>query len=178
MPDFGYKKLIVYWIATTIYDLTVLFCDRYIDKRSRTHDQMVQAARSGKQNIVEGSVGRSMESNLKLSDVSRNSYGELLEDYEDYLRQHNLSIWDKRDPKVMEIRATRDLPYTTYTSYKTYTSYMTSSEVFANLMITLCYKQLYLMERFIAGNEKRFVKEGGFRENLFKKRLEYRKNRS
>ena len=84
--DFGYKKLIVYWLATTIYDLTVVFCDRYIDKRSRTHDQMVQAARSGKQNIVEGSVGRSMEGNLKLSDVSRNSYGELLEDFEDYLR--------------------------------------------------------------------------------------------
>ena len=89
---------------------------------------------------------------------------------------YGLGIWDKDDSRVREIRATRDLPYTSYTSYTTYTTYTSSPEEFANLMITLCYKQLYLMERFIAGNEQRFIKEGGFRENLFKKRINYRKN--
>ena len=147
---FGYEKLIVYWLATSIYDLTVIFCDRYIDKRSRTHDQMVQAARSGKQNIVEGSLSKSHESNIKLADVSHNSYGELLEDYKDYLRQKGLSQWAKEDPRI-------------------------SHEAFANLMLTLCYKQIYLMSQFLKANQQRFIKEGGFRENLFKKRLEYRK---
>lgn len=174
--SFGYEKLVVYWLATTIYDLTVVFCDRFVDKRSRTHDQMVQASRSGKQNIVEGSVGRSMEACLKLSDVSRNSYGELLEDYKDFLRQHHLAVWPKDDPRILSIRHTPDRPYTTYTSYKSYTTYLASAEAFANLMVTLCYKQLFLMDRFIAANEKRFVETGGFRENLFRKRMEY-KNR-
>ncbi|MBI4973059.1 four helix bundle protein [Candidatus Roizmanbacteria bacterium] len=172
---FGYEKLIVYWIATSIYDLTVIFCDRYIDKRSRTHDQMVQAARSGKQNIVEGSLSKSHESNIKLADVSHNSYGELLEDYKDYLRQKELTQWTKEDPRILQIRKTYDLPYKTYTFYTTYTTYMQNHEAFANLMLTLCYKQIYLMSQFLKANQERFIKEGGFRENLFKKRLEYRK---
>lgn len=176
--SFGYEKLVVYWLATTIYDLTTIFCDRFIDKRSRTHDQMVQAARSGKQNIVEGSVAQSMESNLKLSDVAHNSYGELLEDFKDFLRQKGFPQWDKNDPRILEIRRTPDLSYRTYTSYTTYTTYMANAEAFANLMVTLCYKQLYLMTRFLAANEKRFVEQGGFRENLFKKRMEFRKKNS
>ncbi len=172
---FGYEKLIVYWLATTIYDLTVIFCDRYIDKRSRTHDQMVQAARSGKQNIVEGSLSKSHESNIKLADVSHNSYGELLEDYKDYIRQKGLAQWSKEDPRILSIRRTPDRPYTSYKSYTTYTTYMQNHEAFANLMLTLCYKQIYLMSQFLKANQQRFIKEGGFRENLFKKRLEYRK---
>src|SRR3989338_6564491 len=93
----GYKSLIVYWLATDIYDLTVIFCNRYIDKKSRTTDQMIQAARSGKQNIVEGSLEPSVESNIKLTGVARASYGELLEDYKDYLRQSSLPLWAKDD---------------------------------------------------------------------------------
>ena len=177
-PGFGNEKLVVYWIATTIYDLTVIFCDRFIDKRSRTHDQMVQAARSGKQNIVEGSVGQSMESNLKLSDVSHNSYGELLEDYKDFLRQKELPQWDKEDPRIMQIRRTADLPYKTYKTYTTYTTYMANAESFANLMVTLCYKQLYLMTKYLEANQQRFIQTGGFRENLFKKRMEYKRKNS
>lgn len=171
---FGYEKLIVYWLGTTISDLTVVFCDQHIRKTSRTHDQMVQAARSGKQNIVEGNIGRSMEALLKLADVSRNSYGELLEDYKDFLRQRSLALWFKDDHRVMAIRRTPDRPYTSYKSYRTYTSYMGEPEEFANLMVTLCYKQLFLMERFLQANERRFVAEGGFRERLFKKRIEFR----
>ena len=111
---------------------------------------MVHAARSGKQNIVYGSLSKSHESNIKLADVSNNSYGELLEDYKDYIRQKELTQWSKDDPRI-------------------------SHEAFANLMLTLCYKQIYLMSQFLKANQQRFIKEGGFRENLFKKRLEYRK---
>lgn len=171
----GYEKLIVYWIAMTIYDLTVVFCDCYIDKRSRTHDQMVQAARSGKQNIVEGSVGKSVDTNLKLTGVARNSFAELLEDYKDYLRQKNLVLWSKNDPRVSEIRATKDLQNMTYRSYKTYMSYTNDPESFCNLLVTLCLKEGYLLDRLLAVNEQKFVKEGGFKENLFKKRMEYRR---
>jgi len=170
----GYEKLVVYWIAVTISDLTPIFCEHYIPKFSRTFDQMVQASRSGKQCLVEGNLGRSIESLLKLSDISRNSYGELLEDFKDYIRQHNLTMWPKEDPRVVQIRRTLDLPYKSYKSNKTYTSYMNSPEEFANLMITLCFKQLYLMDKFLLANERRFVKQGGFRENLFKRRLSYR----
>lgn len=170
----GYEKLIVYWLATTIYDLTVVFCDRFIEKRSRTHDQMVQAARSGKQNIVEGSVGKSVDTNLKLTGVARNSFSELLEDYKDYLRQKDLVLWGKDDPRVMQIRAVRDLQNTTYKSYPTYMTYTKDPESFCNLMITLCFKESYLLDRLLAVNEQKFVREGGFKENLFKKRMEYR----
>lgn len=173
----GYEKLVVYWLATTIYDLTVVFCERCIDRRSRTHDQMVQAARSGKQNIVEGSVGKSLETNLKLTGVARNSFSELLEDYKDYLRQKDLVLWGKNDPRVLEIRHTIDQANRLYTSYTTYMSYTKNPEAFANLVLTLCFKEGFLLDRLLAVTEQKFVKEGGFRESLFKKRMEYR-NRS
>lgn len=172
----GYGKLIVYWIATTIYDLTVVFCDHYIDRRSRTYDQMVQAARSGKQNIVEGNIGKSVDTNLKLTGVARNSFSELLEDYKDYLRQKELVLWRKDDPRVCEIRATKDLQNMTYKSYKTYTSYTNDPQSFCNLMVTLCSKGGYLLDRLLAANEQKFIKEGGFKENLFKLRTNYRQN--
>ncbi|MEK7127117.1 MAG: four helix bundle suffix domain-containing protein [Patescibacteria group bacterium] len=174
----GYEKLVVYWLATTIYDLTAVFCDRFIDKRSRTHDQMVQAARSGKQNIVEGNIGKSVETNLKLTGVARNSFSELLEDYKDYLRQHSLPLWGKDDPRVMEIRTTKDLQDTPYKSYTTYTTYINDPQSFCNLLVTLCSKEGYLLDRFLAAVEEKFIKEGGFKENLFKKRLEYRNKNS
>ena len=104
----GYKTLLVYRLAVTIYDFTVIFCDQWIDKKSRTHDQMVQAARSGKQNIVEGSKELSSSSDIYLNSISRSSYAELLEDYEDFLRQRGLPIWVKDDPKVLKIRTFRE----------------------------------------------------------------------
>lgn len=174
----GYEKLVVYWLSATIYDLTAVFCDRYIDKRSRTHDQMVQAARSGKQNIVEGNIGKSVETNLKLTGVARNSFSELLEDYKDYLRQRDLPLWGKNDPRVMEIRNTKDLQYMTYKSYTTYMSYIKDPQSFCNLLITLCSKEGYMLDRLLAANEQKFIQEGGFKENLFKKRMEYRKQNS
>ena len=165
----GYESLVVYWLGVTISDLTAIFTEKYI-KSYRTRDQMNQAARSGKQCIVEGSLENSVEGNLKLTGVAKASYGELLEDGKDYLRQNGLKLWDKDYPRVLQIRATRDLPNMTY---KTYTSYMGEAESFANLLITLCYKQMFLLDRLLAAIEKKFIKEGGFRENLFRKRQEY-----
>src|SRR5690348_9739914 len=97
----GYHKLKSFQVAQLVYDVTVRFCNRYIDKRSRTHDQMVQAARSGVQNIAEGSVasGTSKKTELKLTNVARASLEELRLDYEDFLRQRGLALWDRKDPR-------------------------------------------------------------------------------
>lgn len=108
--------MIVYQQAVIIYDLTGQFCQKYLADHGigiptrRTVDQMIQAARSGKQNIVEGSLEKSLKMNIKLTGVSRASFGELKEDFEDFLRARNLPIWDKNDPRVLEIRALRVLP--------------------------------------------------------------------
>jgi four helix bundle suffix protein len=95
----GYRKLKSFQVAQLVYDVTVRFCDRYIEKRSRTHDQMVQAARSGVQNIAEGSqaAGTSKKTELKLTNVARASLEELRLDYEDFLRQRGLALWDRKD---------------------------------------------------------------------------------
>jgi hypothetical protein len=108
LPHGGYRKLRSFAVALAAYDGTVIFCNRFIDKRSRTHDQMVQVARSEVQNIAEGSLasGTSKKTELKLTSVARASLGERIRDYEDYLRQNCLSIWEKDLPKV---RAMRDL---------------------------------------------------------------------
>lgn len=175
----GYESLIVYWIAVDISDLTAVFSDRYIDKRSRTHDQMVQASRSGKQNIVEGSLANSVESNIKLTGVARASYGELLEDYRDFLRQRGLQVWLKDDYRVIAMRQMRTITNKTNESNmsnKTYSTYLTNPESFANLIITLCFKQGYLLDQLLRAQKEKFIKEGGFRENLFRKRMEYKKS--
>src|ERR1041384_2277601 len=105
-PHGGYEKLLAYRKSEIIYDATVRFCDRFIDKRSRTHDQMVQAARSGNKNIAEGSQisGTSKESELKLTNVARASLEELLGDYRDYLRQRGLHQWDKNSREALSFR--------------------------------------------------------------------------
>ena len=105
----GYRKLKSFQVAQLVYDVTVRFCDRYIEKRSRTHDQMVQAARSGVQNIAEGSKasGTSKKMELKLTNVARASLEELRLDYEDYLRQRGLALWAKEDPRRKKLVARR-----------------------------------------------------------------------
>jgi four helix bundle protein len=102
----GYRNLLSYQKAEIVYDATVSFCDRFIDRRSRTHDQMVQAARSGKQNIVEGSVasGTSKEMEIKLTNVARASLEELLTDYCDFLRTRNATLWDKNSKEALYVR--------------------------------------------------------------------------
>ena len=105
----GYRKLKSFQVAQLVYDVTVRFCDRYIDKRSRTHDQMVQAARSGVQNIAEGSQasGTSKKTEIKLTNVARASLDELRLDYEDYLRQRGLGQWPPEHPALMRFKAKR-----------------------------------------------------------------------
>lgn len=175
MPDSkpGYKYLITYQLAVVIFDLTVEFCDRFIDKRSRTHDQMVQAGRSGKQNIAEGYLERSLKSYIKLLGVALASIGELLEDYEDFLRQRGLPQWGKEDSKVREMRGVRVVsePYPHLLQFP----HIPHDPILAaNLMITLCQRATYLLKRQIESLEQKFVTEGGYTENLFKKRLEQR----
>jgi four helix bundle protein len=111
-PHGGYQKLLSYQKAEIVYDATVYFCDRFIDKRSRTHDQMVQAARSGKQNIIEGSMASatSKETEIKLTNVARASLEELLADYRDFLRTRKMAIWDKNQ---IEAKAVRNKGYGT-----------------------------------------------------------------
>jgi len=106
----SYEDLLVYRLAVTIDDGVILFCKRFLSEVSfrRTVEQMVQASRSGKQNIVEGALEKSFEGNIKLTGVSRASYGELSEDFKDYLRREKLSLWEKNDPRVLKIRAFRE----------------------------------------------------------------------
>jgi len=169
----SYEKLVVYWLTVDIFDLTVIFCEKYIRKNNRTFDQMTQAARSGKQNITEGPLSRSVESNLKLISVAQASYGELLEDFRDFLRQKNIKIWDKNDPRILKMRQLGP-SYKTYRTYETYKSYLSNPETFANLMITLCFKQGYLLDKLLVALKEKFIREGGFRENLFKARVNFR----
>lgn len=136
---------------------------------------MVQAGRSGKQNIVEGSKELSNSSDILLNSVSRSSYAELREDYEDFLRQRSLPIWDKNDPRVLKIRSFKETVEnaTNLANLSNWTNLdFGDVENFANLMICLCYKQEYLMDNLLRSKQDKFVKEGGFRENLFKKRRE------
>ena len=161
-----------------MYDATVVFCDLYISKFSRTVDQMVQAARSGKQNIAEGSMASatSKKTELKLINVAKSSLEELLEDYEDYLRQNNLEIWEKTHPEVIKIRK---LAYIQNKSYLTYKDYFESKspELFANCAATIVHQAIYLMDRQLESLGKSFLENGGFTENLYKKRKDYRKNK-
>lgn len=164
----GYQNLIAYQLAVVIFDLTDLFVKRYI--KGRTVDQMVQAARSGKQNIVEGSLEKSLKMNIKLTGVARASFGELLEDYRDFLRVNNLTIWDKNDPEVLKLRANKsNLTNKSYLS-----NWTNTSERFSNLMITLISLGCYLLDQMLRSLERKFITEGGYSENLFKKRLEKR----
>lgn len=170
-PHGGYRSLKSYQTTLVIYDLSVLFVRSYIPMGSRTRDQMEQAARSGKQNIAEGSMASatSKKTELKLIGVARASLEELLQDYEDFLRQRGLRHWGKDDPRAAAIRA---LAYKSDRSYTTYKSYLTQPEAAANCLVCLINQANYLLDRQIASLMESFVKEGGFSENLFKKRLE------
>jgi len=177
-PHGGYRELQSYRMAEIVFDATAVFCDRFIDRRSRTHDQMVQAARSGKQNIAEGSMasGTSKKTELKLVGVARASLEELLLDFQDYLRQRELPLWEKDDAKAKEIRA---LCYSKDRSYTTYKTYFEASppEIAANTMICLIHQTNYLLDQQLRALEKEFLKEGGFTEKLYRARSQARKAR-
>jgi four helix bundle suffix protein len=173
-PHGGYRELQSYQMAEIVFDTTVVFCNRFIDRRSRTHDQMVQAARSGKQNIAEGSMasGTSKKTELKLIGVARASLEELLLDFQDYLRQKELPLWEKDDAKAKEIRALAYRSNRSYTTYKTY--FEKEPEFAANAAICLIHQTNYLLDQQLRALEKEFLKEGGFTEKLYRARSQMR----
>jgi restriction system protein len=177
-PHGGYQNLQSYQMAEIAYDATAVFCDRFIDKRSRTHDQMVQAARSGKQNIAEGCMasGTSKKTELKLIGVARASLEELLLDFKDFLRQKGLPLWGKDHSKAKEVRALAYKPNRSYMTYKTYIE-SSSPEAAANTAICVIHQANYLLDRQLRVLEQDFIKEGGFTERLYRVRSEAR-NRS
>src|SRR5258708_5562521 len=149
-PHGGYRELKSFQHAELVYDGTVKFCDRFIDHRSRTHDQMVQAARSGRQNIAEGSQasGTSKKTELKLVGVARASLEELLLDYEDFLRQRGMVLWNKDDSTAQTIRG---MAYQNNRTYLTYRSYIETAEAetAANTVICLVHQTNYLLDRHV-----------------------------
>ncbi|SPD73549.1 conserved hypothetical protein [uncultured Desulfobacterium sp.] len=174
-PHGGYQDLQSYQMSEIVYDATVAFCDRFINIRSRTHDQMVQAARSGKQNIAEGSMasGTSKKTELKLVGVARASLEELLLDFQDYLRQHNLPFWGKDHPRAREVRGLCYRKNRSYTTYKTYIA-EGSPEIAANTVICLIHQANYLLDQQLRVLEKSFLEEGGFTERLYRTRTQMR----
>src|SRR5574337_507253 len=178
-PHGGYCKLRSFQSAQLVYDATVIFCDRFVEKRSRTHDQMVQAARSGVQNIAEGSMASatSKKSELKLTGVARASLEELLLDYEDFLRQRGLRIWTKDSPEALAVRQ----KYRSDKSDKSERSDRSDTsdpygirtappEVAANTLICLINQASFLLRRQLQNLEQTFLNEGGFTERLYRER--------
>ncbi len=197
----GYRKLKSFQVAQLAYDVTVRFCDRYIEKRSRTHDQMVQAARSGVQNIAEGSQasGTSKKMELKLTNVARASLEELRLDYEDYLRQRGLGQWPREDARRAELIARRPATADEVAAWardvhgqngrsgpgksglksteSTRSTASTYPEIAANGALALITVACRLLERQIATLERAFVEEGGFTERLYRVRSQGRNTR-
>lgn len=171
----GYQKLLSYQKSEIVYDATVKFCTDLLDKRDRTVDQMIQAARSGKQNIVEGSMasGTSREMELKLTNVARASLEELLTDYRDFLRSRNMEEWPKDHPYVKRLQELNRQPNANYETFKKAVE-NPDPAIRANAIIGLIKVTTYLLDQQIRKLEQTFLKEGGLRENMTRARLAVR----
>lgn len=172
----GYRNLITYQKAEIIYDGTIHFTGRAFRKYDRTIDQMVQAARSGKQNIAEASMASatSKETEIKLTNVARASLEELKIDFEDFLRTNKMQIWPKEHPYVIRLRELNKIPNPTYDTFKRGIEHE-SLEISANVIIGLIKVVSYLLNNQIKSLETAFLKEGGLRERMTKARIEQRK---
>jgi len=192
-PSGGYRKTASFQTATIIYDATYWFCEKFLDARSRTVDQMVQAARSGRQNIAEGSraAATSSQTELRLLNVARASLEELLLDYEDFLRQRHLPQWE---PDSAEAQAVREVPWkykrdradqtdltnlTDQERWALYAPWLEHAEapVRANALICLINQANFLLDQQIAAAEAQFVADGGYSEQLASARLAERERR-
>jgi four helix bundle suffix protein len=197
----GYRKLKSFQVAQLVYDVTVRFCDRYIDPRSRTHDQMAQAARSGVQNIAEGSQasGTSKKMEMKLTNVARASLEELKLDYEDFLRQRGLPMWERSDPRRDALIARRPGSAEDVAGWvkevhdsgrsgqgglggpsgpsdaSTPSTGATYPEIAANAALTLIAVAVALLDRQLAAQAAAFEREGGFTERLYRRRQSQRR---
>jgi len=171
----GYQKLLSYQKAEIVFDATVYFCARFLSKRDRTYDQMVQAARSGKQNIAEGSQasGTSKEMEIKLTNVARASLEELLIDYRDFLRTRGFEEWDKEHPYAKRLRKLNRISSGTYETFRKGIE-NPDPEICTNVIIGLIKVACYLLDRQIEQLEAAFLEEGGLRESMTRARLQRR----
>jgi four helix bundle suffix protein len=183
-PHGGYRKLKSFQMAQLCFDVTVRFCERYIDRRSRTRDQMVQAARSGTQNIVEGSAasGTSKRTEMKLTDTARFSLEELRRDYRDYLRQRGLKEWAYGEPLRQELIDARCASADDVATWVRETRGRlghngrrpTYAEIAANAALVLIAVACSLLDRQLDSLAKRFLKDGGFTERMYRMRSQRR----
>ncbi len=177
-PHGNYQELLSYKKSAIVYSATVKFCERFISIKDRTYDQMVQAARSGKQNIIEGSKasGTSKETEIKLTNVARASLEELLEDYKDYIKNRKEKIWEKDSREALYVRK---LAYTKNESYEnTYEQFIETRDgiVCANIILCLIHQCNYLLDQQIRRLEEDFIKNGGLRERMYQARKNYKNN--
>lgn len=174
-PSGGYRELRSFKIATVIYDATYWFCERFVDPHSRTCDQMVQAARSGKQNILEGSLASatSKQSEIHLTNVARASLGELKEDYENFLRDRGLPKWDRTHRYARRVTELSRTPGEDYETYRKGIEH-DHPEIAANVLRHLTMQATLLLDRQVARLEQDFLREGGIRERMTRARLEAR----
>ena len=174
-PHGNYEELLSYQKAEVVFDVTFRFCERFLSRGDRTIDQMIQAARSGKQNILEGSIasGTSKETELKLTNVARASLGELLKDYQDYLRVRDLPLWGKNSREAKYVRELGGRPRVTYEAFRAFCETRPAGTV-ANIALCLIHQANYLLDQQIRRLEKDFVKGGGLREGMTRARLAYR----
>jgi len=179
----GYRNLLTFQLAQLIYDITIRFCDKYISKYSRTHDQMVQAARSGVQNIAEGSLASatSKKTEIKLTGVAKASLGELENDYQDYLRQHNLEQWKNDHPYCNELISKR---LKTVDEVANWIREIHNKKqkfrydcISANAALVYIRVVIPLLNTQIESQLKQFANDGGFTESLYKMRTQSRKNK-
>lgn len=192
-PSGGYRDTASFQTSTLIYDATVWFCEKFVDSRSRLVDQMVQAARSGRQNIAEGSraSATSSQTELRLVNVARASLEELLLDYEDYLRQRRLPAWAPDSPEASAVRSVptrfkKDQPdqsnltnLSDQQRWQLYSTWLDHADpaIRANALICLIHQANYLLDRQIAALEQAFVEGGGYSEQLATARLAHRRNK-
>ena len=177
LPQHGhYRHLRVYQVTEIIYDITYYFTQHYLSKGDRTIDQMVQAARSGKQNIAEGNqvAATSSETEIKLTNVAKASLEELLDDYEDYLRVRNLQQWGSLHPRYEKMRQYARSNQIKK-DYALNIQKMNDEEI-ANLCITLIHQANYMLHKLLETMQDRFVTEGGIKERMFQSRVNYRNN--
>lgn len=170
----GYRRLRAFQLSEIVYDLSVIFADKFIRRGSRTRDQIEQAARSGKQNIAEGSEASrtSKETEIKLTNVAKASLEELLLDYEDYLRQHNLPQWDKTHPRTVRLR--EYLKSDDFMKAPSRFADRLNAEEYCNLCITLINQTTYLFRRLIDRQQQQFLEQGGIKEQMYRARMNYR----
>jgi four helix bundle suffix protein len=174
-PRGDYQTLLSFQKAEIVYDLTFRFAHKFLSKGDRTVDQMIQSARSGKKNILEGSKAAltSKETEIKLTNVARASLEELLDDYKDYLRARDLKIWDKDSREAQYVRKLGRQTPQTYEDYREFVE-TRPPEVVANIALCLIHQTNYLIDQQLRRLEQDFVKEGGLRERMTRARLQYR----